>query len=551
MVLLWGMGLGLGVIACAEAPTTKPASDTGPSVVQNNATPPTDEEQSPDLDVPEAESKVKLPDRLSFTTDTDLTVEPSVSVPVRVQAEPKGSYTVGFALVGESSDAALDRSEAVTDQDGVATVNLTASSSPATFTIRATVEREVVAELSVVVADDGSIEVLVVGHYSGKREPETWFADFYPGSSCRDLSSNDTLQAALSAQAQGEPRVLIDGVLPDRAAAFVLSGNGLVQGCTDVTSFVTQDEPLEVSVTLKDTPISLTDAVLPVQLATPAESRPLADGVWASEAAFSAAFLGNSQTHDLLALLDAMQQVAPSSVQSELAELRRQGSWDASILMNSSSSRRSDVLRDTLRGWIADGTDRLVSDDALRLDLALLPDDDSTPYVTVRKIAGHDAEGCGVEPQAELSRQTEGDDRLLWSASLTWKDAELLGCLAEETALQLEGATTVPEALGQVLGCEAWTEELLARVSWSGSIPQVCGAACLANLCIQGIEALWDQALAAPALASGSTLSISAAGDLTLDLSASPEQTSGTWVGLLTSPITGVTVSGTYEPPHG
>ena len=57
---------------------------------------------------------LQQPDSLEFDTVGEVALKPGASTWLRIQAEPPGTYQVRFALLGDTADASLGKSEATT-----------------------------------------------------------------------------------------------------------------------------------------------------------------------------------------------------------------------------------------------------------------------------------------------------------------------------------------------------------------------------------------------------------------------------------------------------
>ncbi|MEO7329061.1 MAG: hypothetical protein ABI193_10810, partial [Minicystis sp.] len=106
-----------------------------------------------------------------------------------------------------------------------------------------------------------------------------------------------------------------------------------------------------------------------------------------------------------------------------------------------------------------------------------------------------------------------------------WQPSRLVGQLAlVGVTKELEGISTVPEALAIVADCEGLAMKL-------GSFA-ACNSECLASLCRTAIDARWEAALSASTDAGLlGHIAITAAGPAQLDDDAQPIGFDGVWVG--------------------
>ena len=126
---------------------------------------------------------------------------------LQIVAQPPGVYQVRFALLGDPTDASLDRSEAVTSADGRASLVLTAPSKNALFSVRASIGlgssksggSEVTAQRIVSVSSTGYATVEVNPDYAGSRTPPYWIASART-EKCEDLVGNPPPDGGLGAQ---------------------------------------------------------------------------------------------------------------------------------------------------------------------------------------------------------------------------------------------------------------------------------------------------------------------------------------------------------------
>ena len=521
----------------ASGPPETPNFDQGGSAGQDPAT-------EPDL-------ATDLPDALNFDSNDTVRVTPTSVTQLDLQATPPGTYLVQFALVGQSLDAALDVGESTTDEDGYASVELTAPSKPTTFAVRASVGSSVSDEIEISTSSDGFGTLHVGFDYGGRRKANQWRANLFTSSSCDQLAQAAGDGAGiLQASSQNDQPVTLTDVPAGTALSVTLLGDEVLNGCADLEPLAV-DEERDVSVEVSDLPALLSEVSLPMAFGATQGPRPLADGVGDSLDHLLSAFVGRpdgdvSGVHDLVALLDEMQAIASDDIATEFESRRSSAGWDALVTQPVDGTDRSSLLRDTVRDWVESGVDQLTLPDVFRLTMNLAPAQSSSPNILVDSLLGHDPKACGIQNVASLSRKVEADDRLAWSTTLGWAQGELLNCLALDSVQKDQpDAESVEAGLDLQLSCASFAAELDPVTSTS----RLCGTACLTSLCQDALASMWKRGIDAATADLTTTLAVNGAGTFTVDSKARPDSTEGTWVGLLTTPITTVTVNGTFNPP--
>jgi hypothetical protein len=481
-----------------------------------------------------------------FDEGASIEVEPSTVTELTLEVEPAAVHTVAVDLLGDSFDASVNSSTLYTDKDGKGAIVVTAPTKATRFSVRATVDGAMETQLDISVVKVSRASLYVDGIYDGSRTVDSWTLSIYPNTTCSQLLTLAEQPAGISLVTTEPLPILKDRLAIAQPAAISLKGDAVVSGCSEMRALLA-DEVAHITVPLTDLPLSLTDVELPASLGGDG-TLGLVDGVGDSLPGLLEALI-DGKVRDVTALLDAMALAATTDdIRQELGRLRTQQIWDT-VLSNQLSPNGEQPLRDTVRSWVELGTEMFKGPEAFELALALAPTG-ATPHVTVRRVASLEPEPCGVSAEAELSQATEPQDRLVWSTKLTWSEGALLGCLAADSASHVfPMATTVPRALDLTIDCAGIGTTLAGEGDSSGNAPVLCGAACIATLCQQALESMWTRGLLAASGDSPATMTVSAAGTLRVNAQAEPETTSGTWVGLLTTPITSVSVSGVFETP--
>ncbi len=482
---------------------------------------------------------------LSFGESGPLELLASEVVELSLSISPPRRYSVKLDLVGPALDASLEASTVETDADGHAHFSVTASSTAASFQVRASLNDKLLTTLSVKVEEVPTAKLRVAGSYTGTRDIEAWTIGVTPGTSCAELQANQGLNAATLAVNASTLPVLVEQVPISLPLALMVRGDALVSGCVDLAP-LTPDQQRDVTVPLLDLPLLLTDVLLPVSLDGDG-SLGFEDGVGDSLPTLLEAF-ADGGARDMSALLDTMLASTSPVQRQELSQLRSQQLWD-SRLSERFATEGEQPLRSWLRLWIEEGVSALTGASAIDMMLSLSPTE-GVPSLSVGAVAGQLPSRCGMNEQAALSLATETGDRLVWSSTLNFDAGQILACLGESVAfVDVPEATTVPRALDLSLDCAAVGGVLTEAGANTGNVSATCGVACLATLCQQALEVMWNRGVSAAGGAPRATLTVSAAGELSISPEARPEAMTGSWVGQLTTPITSVSVSGLLSAP--
>ena len=79
---------------------------------------------------------------IHFEQEDTVTLAPGETREVHVVAEPRASYDVRFALIGDALDGWIESAAVKTDENGRATMELHAPNQPTTFHLRASIMLE-------------------------------------------------------------------------------------------------------------------------------------------------------------------------------------------------------------------------------------------------------------------------------------------------------------------------------------------------------------------------------------------------------------------------
>lgn len=466
---------------------------------------------------------------------------------IDITVRPANAYHVKLALLGDSLDASLNKSAVITDDSGSTTVTLTASTTPTTFSIRALVENSLSTEFEVAVVDATTGTLTVTKEYGGTRSPKEYDLSLYSTDTCEKavLSSTPPLQR-LTVKPDDFP-VKFAAVPIGTALAVRVDGDELTSGCT-VVGAESGRSRLSALVTLVDRPIVLDDARLRVMLSTTPDATILASELTKRSESLLAAYQG--APHDLIALLDEMEDVALSAIQTEYVATRAASNWDTVVKTDDATFGGDSVLRTQLKKWYEPTLANLASYHALELTLALKPSTQQLPYAQLERIAGLLPEPCSLNSAATLSRSFDSTERLSWSTELTYNPTKLLECAIDTYAAEsVPTASSTNSALATQFDCSTFASRLDARVIWTNLTARTCTVDCLASLCRSAIGVMYDRARAAIESTSTVTLYVSATGTVTLDETARPIATAGTWLGRYTTASNTQTVAGLFGEP--
>lgn len=457
-----------------------------------------------------------------------LVMAPGEAREITVRIVPPGRHRVRFALLGDSLDASLDRTEVDTDDDGNAVVGITAptNATSAEFRVRASVGEDVAAELAVTVTSSATGTLTVSPAYTGARTVKFWVASAHPTTACADLAGVPPADGDIVSEAAfGYDPVL--SVPAGRALAVSLRGEEKIAGCLEVPPLAAH-EIAAVTVPLSDVPLRLAGTALRLTLDLAAITPSWRVLLAPAAAAVSSAFAGAADD-DVDALLDAMLEVAPARApDADFATARTSGGWDGALHGYVALRGGNRLLRDALERWLLDGAAGLESSGALVGTVTPVAGVDGKADFVAESFGEHAASAAGWPESTLVSWQAEPGDRLLLGLRIPWTPAELLLALGAEAALaDHPAAASVAQALDEVVDCAALGADLQVRALGSmGS----CDASCAADVCVLALDALWRRAATdtEPVTAS---VELSATAAAAVDARARPVGCEGTWTG--------------------
>lgn len=477
---------------------------------------------------------------LTFVPGGVLKLLPLEPADLNLAAAPPDRYLVRFALLAdppdaEPNDASLNRAEVFTDTRGVATVTLTAPSTPTTFTVRATIG-ELEARLPVSVSDRGYATIIAQPSYGGVRTIETWVASVRIGSSCADLAGFPSQDGALVATSSTKETPTIDSVPVGPIASVSVRSGQFAHGCTNVPD-LTADEVRMVPVEVLDRPLQLSGELdLSLRIDEQAEewSTLLADAISDSLSAFR-----NGAADDVWMLLEDMQALDENVREAFGENGENAEAYYAEIRPNLGEA----TLTDQARAWLEAGIEDL---EPLQGELELR---NSSAMFRLISAAGVPADESGFLGTSTWSAFADPGDTLILGGPLRFQATRWVVALANGPALeQFPAASDAAEALVWVADCPLIASKL-TMVTSGGVLYPGCDTTCVRHLCEAAIVTAW--ARAADADEDLTRVSIGLTGTAQVDEEARPISLSGSWLGTLAGPSSAVggTALGVADQP--
>lgn len=466
---------------------------------------------------------------LTFVPGGVLKLLPLEPVDLNVAAAPPARYRVRFALLADApdagpNDASLNRAEVLTDTRGVATVTLTAPSTPSTFTVRATIG-DLEARLPVSVSDQGYATIVAQPSYGGVRTIETWVASVRIGSTCADWAGFPSQDSALVATSPHNETPTIEAVPVGPIAAVSVRSGQFAYGCTNVPDLTT-DEVRTVPVEVLDRPLQL-DGELDLSLFLDEQqeewSALLSNAVSESLSAFR-----NGSADDVWMLLEDMQTLDENvrevfGEQGENAE-----TYYAEIRPNLGEA----TLTNQARAWLEAGIENLGP-----LEGALELRSSSATFRLV-SASGVPADESGFLGTSTWSAFADPGDTLVLGGLLRFQATRWVVALANGPALEkFPAAGDAAEALVWVADCPLIADKLTTAAG-GGVLYPGCDSTCVQHLCEAAIVAAWVRA--ADAGGDLTRLAIGLTGTAQVDDEARPVSLNGSWLGTLAGPSSAV-----------
>jgi hypothetical protein len=464
-------------------------------------------------------------------------------VTITVRARPAGVYRVQFSLPsasGDPMDAVLDRAEAETDEEGLATVQLTAPSSPTTFELRASVGA-VADGVSITVEDRGVATVQVEPrrlNLSALRDITTWSASAHRDKSCAELQGIPPEDGDIPGLAASKTDAPIIPSVPARTRlAITLRSGHFIGGCTTVESLPPGplSRPQIVVVSLLNRPIDLSASYLALSFGVNGASadwqRLLSEGGQSAQTAL----LGSSGD-DVDALLDSMREASGDSRQL-FENTRKSELWDDVVRARWGSGAKT-KLRDALGAWLTSGRARFASADpsfrGLLTPLAQVSAEGaSVARLELTTAASVSAASAGFAEGAQVAWSASPDDTVALGTDFYFVRSRLATALAEAAALDAyPDAADGAESLAETLDCAGLASDL-AQAGIDDELGyEECDADCLEELCRGGLVPLWNRAADAEGL-TPVRLSVTATAKAYVGDDAEVAGLTGTWIGEL------------------
>jgi hypothetical protein len=451
-----------------------------------------------------------------------------------VHTDPPGSFLVRFALPGsggdgDPGDAVLDRNQSQTDENGIAHVVLTAPSTPANFSVRASAGKQP-ALLGVTVSPVGRTTLRVLRSYSGKRTVPLWTATATAGAgvSCSRLAGNPPPDGPLSVTELPDKPLDIPLVPVGIDLVVTLRAGHYIGGCATLPP-LSEGDGNTVLVYASDRPVNLGATELDLAFG-PSDSLPSFDKLLAASVMLSESAVVGDAKSDVAALLDEMQRATPSLDRAAFAAAREQGGWDAALTVafGKNATRR---MRDPALRWLGAGLAAFDSADTFSGSLSAAGDD---AVFKLSSVAGLVPSIAGFASNFPATWSADSSDTLLLGTELRWVPSRLVTALAEAPALlEYPAATSVAEALALSVDCQLVSNVLLTYGQNAGSALYLgCDASCGMKTCSLALTNIWKRAT----LASGTdtaSLRVTATGDAVVGDEAEITQLLGSWVGEL------------------
>ncbi len=458
-------------------------------------------------------------------TEPELSTVPGKSNTVGVQVTPAGVYVVRFALVGDARDAYLDRNAAQTADDGTASVELTAPSSAATFTVRASIGA-VSADLSAS-AGNGFAALQVEPEYAGNRAVSTWVASVRTGGpSCDSLLGVPPPDGSLSAQSSANNAPIIKGVPVGTALTVTIRAGHFAGGCTEIAGVVA-GQSNTVQVTVVDRPLQMGDVKVNVNLGLDATAD--VANAWQSLATNLSNSFVDGASSDASALLDAMHDATPAVSQTLFVQARQTNRWDSVLDAALDQKLGKNGIRGTVSDWIS-GALPTLSKGLVAGTLSSIGAVPGSAVIDVSSVGGVSPAAVSASPSLSVSWTPQSGDQVLFGGIFSLAPSSLATALAVSSAAKASpGATSVPGALS-ALTCST-TATTLVGSSGTGAAYFECDSSCIVARCQAALTAMWGRAITS----AGTTtpLVLAASGAARVDDGAAPNGFNGTWVGSL------------------
>ncbi len=459
---------------------------------------------------------------IEFLDTGDVTLVAGTPREIRVRVQPPGEHIVRFALL-RTEEAFLSSDVVTTDAEGIATTTLTALSASPGFSLLTMVGRLQQA-LRVVALEANIGSLLLQGDYQGIRTVPRWYASVHLNRTCAELMG-PPFPDGVSLASSGSSAVQINRVPAGGPLAAVIRAERFAFGCTNIANLRAGSNTIS-AVEVFDRPLQLAQLGLRLSFSVE-QGNSLNPGL--EELAFRAVgpLLGTA-SDDLAAVLDAMSGLATDSVAFEQARAAR--NWRGVLVDALGGAMAGSGLRTAIDGWMSAGLGELSQPDAIVGTLAAPNLQGSAPF-TLTSVSGVEPAEAGFVVQSIAAVSTDAADVLRVALALSWQPTPLLNALAERVATAQTGASSVPEAMAEHLGCANVADLLVDAGASPGEAFPDCDEQCVRRLCDDAMTVLWSRITAAaqPAV----PWEITGASPAQIDADARPTALSSTWVGSL------------------
>ncbi|WP_437818970.1 hypothetical protein [Sorangium sp. So ce1078] len=464
--------------------------------------------------------EVPRPVTLAFEEQGTLQLAPGELRTLWVTSEPAAPYEVSFTLLGEAAGAWVDRTTAIADENGRASVQLHASNLGSTFRLRATTKDGPAAELGVSVSAEGFGTLRVIPLYQGRRVAKSWTASVVAEATCEALSTAAPQAPGGALVAHGGPDepVVVEGAPVGPSLTIALHSGRIMWGCVGERE-LQAGSARDVYVPVKDLPIDLAATRLNAKLTLVTENGLKAMIDAATEQLIDAFLPAGAEA---ASLLDAMQRAAPSSQAAAFDAQRIERAWDA--VAQGHLAELPVPLRDRCRGWARAG----LADPLLAIDghLSGLEDMPGSALFEASWLGSVTADGAGVPREQRMSWTADPGDVIRLSGTLSWVPTRYIGGAAGLGAAVEEAAESVPAALAVAAECSA-LGELLG--GYAG-----CNSDCMATLCAGGLKLLWREGTEASETAGLlGEIVVNASGQAQVNSAAVPITWTADWLGTI------------------
>ncbi|XXX81139.1 hypothetical protein WMF30_20485 [Sorangium sp. So ce134] len=455
---------------------------------------------------------------LAFDEPGTLQLVPGELRTVWVTGQPPAPYEVSFTLVGEAAGAWVDRTTAIADDNGRASVQLHASNLGSTFRLRAATKEGPAAELGVSVSSEGFGTLRVIPLYQGRRVAKSWTASVIAEATCEELAmaAPQAPMGALVAHGGPDDPVVVEGAPVGPSLTVALHSGRIMWGCVGERE-LQAGSARDVYVPVKDLPIDLAATRLNAKLTFATEDGLNAMLDEAIEQLIDAFLPAGAEA---ASLLDAMHRAAPSAQAAAFEAQRRERDWDAAAKAHLAT------LPIPLRSRCAEWARAGLADTPLAIDghLSGLDNMPGSALFETTWLGSVTADTAGVPAEQLMSWTADPGDVLRLAGTLSWVPSRYVGGAAGLGAATEMAAESVPAALAAAAECPT-LGELLG--GYAG-----CNSDCMATLCAGGLKLLWREGMESPETAERSgKIVINASGPAQVNSTAAPITWTADWLG--------------------